>query len=55
VKVQAPGQPVLTTELYFPGEERNARDTLFRPQLLVSLADARDGKAARFDFVLAPA
>jgi len=52
VKVQAPGQPVLTTELYFPGEPRNERDSLFRPELLVTLADAREGKAARFDFVL---
>jgi protocatechuate 3,4-dioxygenase beta subunit len=53
VKVQAPGQPVLTTELYFPREPRNAHDSLFRRELLVSLADAADGKMAQFDFVLA--
>lgn len=52
VKVQAPNRPALTTQLYFPGEARNERDSLFRPQLLVSLADVRDGRSAHFDFVL---
>jgi protocatechuate 3,4-dioxygenase beta subunit len=52
VKVQAPGQSVLTTQLYFPGEPRNAGDWLFRRELLVSLADAGDAKGATFDFVL---
>jgi protocatechuate 3,4-dioxygenase beta subunit len=52
VKVQAPQSPVLTTQLFFPGEAQNARDGLFRPDLLVSLGDAREGKAASFDFVL---
>ena len=52
VKVQAPGQPVLTTQLYFPGEPQNRRDGLFEQALLLSAEDASDGKAARFDFVL---
>ncbi len=52
VKVQAPGQPVLTTQLYFPGESQNRRDGLFDQALLVSLVDGTDGKAATFDFVL---
>lgn len=30
VKVQAPGRPVLTTQLYFPGELANATDGIFR-------------------------
>jgi hypothetical protein len=29
VTVQAPNGPPLTTQLYFPGEQRNARDFLF--------------------------
>lgn len=49
VKVQAPGRPVLTTQLYMPGEAGNARDRLFRPELL--LRKEAEG-AARFDFVL---
>lgn len=52
VKVQAPGQPALTTQLYFPGEPQNRRDGLFDQALLLSLQDATDGKVATFDFVL---
>ena len=52
VKVQAPGQPVLTTQLYFPGEPQNRRDGLFDPALLVAVRDTADGKVAEFDFVL---
>lgn len=33
VKVQAPGGPVLTTQLYFPDEPTNAADGLYRPEL----------------------
>jgi protocatechuate 3,4-dioxygenase beta subunit len=52
VKVQAANRPVLTTQLYFPDEPGNARDRLFRPELLMRIAKASDGLAGRFDFVL---
>jgi len=52
VMVQAPNRPVLTTQLYFPGEPGNARDGLFRRDLLMRVAEWQDGLAARFDFVL---
>jgi protocatechuate 3,4-dioxygenase beta subunit len=52
VKVQAPGSPLLTTQLYFPNEPANRRDALFRRELLMRVADAGDGLAGRFDFVL---
>ena len=53
VKVQAPQRPVLTTQLYFPADEAaNRRDGLFRRELLMRVAEAGDGLAARFDFVL---
>ncbi|MEV5968585.1 carbohydrate-binding protein [Streptomyces sp. NPDC051921] len=53
VKVQAPGRPVLTTQLYFPGEPRNNTDALFDARLLMSVRDAGGGaKEAAFDFVL---
>jgi protocatechuate 3,4-dioxygenase beta subunit len=52
LKVQAPGQSVLTTQLYFPDEPANRRDGLFRPALLMRMAEAGDGLAARFDFVV---
>jgi protocatechuate 3,4-dioxygenase beta subunit len=53
VKVQAPDGPVLTTQLYFPGEPENQRDGIFSSELL--LADVRDAAGARrgsFTFVL---
>jgi protocatechuate 3,4-dioxygenase beta subunit len=52
VKVQAANGPVLTTQLYFPGEPGNARDPLFRRDLLMAVSDAVSGRAARFDFVI---
>ena len=48
VKVQAPQQQVLTTQLYFPDEPANRRDGLFRRELVMRTA----GDAARFDFVV---
>lgn len=55
VKVQAPNQPVLTTQVYFPNEPGNATDGIFRPELLMDVQDVADGKAASFNFVLAVA
>ncbi len=52
VKVQAPGKPVLTTQLFFPGEPQNATDSIFRPELVVAVEEAGEGKAAAFTFVL---
>jgi protocatechuate 3,4-dioxygenase beta subunit len=52
VKVQATGRPVLTTQLYFPGEPENQRDFLFQQELLLAMTDAGGARAGRFDFVL---
>ena len=52
VKAQAPGGKILTTQLYFPEEPGNRRDSLFRPELLLQVARAGDSLSARFDFVL---
>jgi protocatechuate 3,4-dioxygenase beta subunit len=52
VKVQAPGSHLLTTQLYFPNEPRNSRDNLFQHELLMRVANAGDGLAGQFDFVL---
>jgi protocatechuate 3,4-dioxygenase beta subunit len=51
VKVQAPDQPVLTTQLYFPGEPGNESDSIFDPALLIDLR-RDDTEAASFDFIL---
>jgi protocatechuate 3,4-dioxygenase beta subunit len=51
-KVQRPGGRLLTTQLYLPGEARNARDRLFDEALLLEIKQTRDGKFGRFDFVI---
>jgi protocatechuate 3,4-dioxygenase beta subunit len=53
VKVQAPREPVLTTQLFFPGVAGNRSDGIYTPECLVRnwrLANGR--RHARFDFVL---
>ena len=52
VKVQAPNRPVLTTQLYFPGEAGNRRDSLFRRELLLRMSQDEGPRSGRFDFVL---
>lgn len=52
VKVQAPNNPVLTTQLYFPDEPDNARDGIFNSELLMAMQEIADGKTAQFNFVL---
>jgi protocatechuate 3,4-dioxygenase beta subunit len=52
VKVQAPGQPVLTTQLYFPDEPANAGDALFHADLLIRQQRQGDERIGRFDFVV---
>lgn len=47
VKLQRPGGPVLTTQLYFPGEARREN-----PALVVKFVPGREGRASVFDFVL---
>jgi protocatechuate 3,4-dioxygenase beta subunit len=53
VKVQAPGQPVLTTQLFFPGVAQNGSDGIFDADCLVRNWRVAGGRrVARFDFVL---
>lgn len=54
VKVQAPREPVLTTQLFFPGVAGNRSDGIFDADCLVkSWRIANGRRLARFDFVLA--
>jgi protocatechuate 3,4-dioxygenase beta subunit len=48
-KVQAPGRRVLTSQVYFPGEPGNARDSLYRRELEMKMAEPAEGV---FDFVV---
>ena len=52
VKVQAPNEPVLTTQLYFPGEAQNASDGIFHDSLLLALSGSGSQRDGKFNFVL---
>lgn len=49
---QAPSMLNLTTQVYFPGEDRNRQDELFDPSLVLALDRDGDRRIGRFDFVL---
>jgi protocatechuate 3,4-dioxygenase beta subunit len=51
-KVQAPGTQLLTTQLYFPNESANARDSLFRRELLMRVLRVDGNLVGDFNFVL---
>lgn len=53
LKIQRPGGPILTTQLYFPGEPGNDRDRIFDSVLLLDVATTSGGKFGRYDFVVA--
>jgi protocatechuate 3,4-dioxygenase beta subunit len=52
VRLQAAHGPILSTQLYFPGEAQNATDSLFRPDLLLKLRKSAGGIVATFNFVI---
>ncbi|MFF3227082.1 dioxygenase [Nocardia suismassiliense] len=52
VKVQAPNQRVLTTQLYFPNEPRNNTDSIFDRRLLMTVRTVPTGREATYDFIL---
>lgn len=52
VKVQAPGGPVLTTQLFFPDAPENSTDRIFNAALVLPVQETADGLAAAFDFVV---
>lgn len=52
IKVQAPNQAVLTTQLYWPGEPSNQGDRLFNPALLMAIDEQSDVLQASFNLVL---
>jgi protocatechuate 3,4-dioxygenase beta subunit len=52
VRLQAAHGPILCTQLYFPGEARNASDSLFRPDLLLKIREADSLHLGTFNFVL---
>ncbi len=53
VKVRAnENAPILTTQLFFPGESKNATDSLFEKLTVMDIQPAPGGQKATFDFVV---
>jgi protocatechuate 3,4-dioxygenase beta subunit len=53
VKVRATdNSPTLTTQLFFPGEERNKTDPIFKKLTVMDVKDTPVGQKAAFDFVV---
>jgi protocatechuate 3,4-dioxygenase beta subunit len=52
VRLQAAHGPIVSTQLYFPGEARNSTDSLFKPELLLKVRESGHGRIAIFNFVL---
>jgi Dioxygenase len=52
VRVEPPGHPALVTQLFFPGDPRNAHDPFFRPELIVKTSGPSGDQSAVFDFIL---
>ncbi|HEX2048020.1 MAG TPA: hypothetical protein VHF27_09655 [Acidimicrobiales bacterium] len=52
VKVQPPGGRVLTTQLYFPGEARNASDGIYRKECEIDVREGADRRDGTFTFVV---
>ena len=52
VKVTPPGQPVLTTQLFFPGVPQNDTDGIYLKELELSMDYSADPKTGTFDFVV---
>ncbi|HEV8340554.1 MAG TPA: dioxygenase [bacterium] len=53
VKVRTPNGPILTTQLYIPGENRNQSDGIFNPALVMTMRDGPGGgKVGFFNFVV---
>ncbi len=52
VKVQAPGHPILTTQLYFESDPANRQDSLHNSALDMKISERHGRKLALFDFVL---
>ena len=52
VKVQAPDGPILTSQVYFPGEPANTSDGIFDSALIADVQTTADGLIGTFNFVI---
>jgi protocatechuate 3,4-dioxygenase beta subunit len=53
-KVQAPGGPVITSQLFFPGVGQNQSDGIYNPALLITVVTTQGNEMqATFNFIVA--
>lgn len=52
LKIQAPNRPILTTQLYFPGEALNIFDDFYTPEMEMRVSGGIPAPSGRFDFIL---
>jgi len=52
VKVRNGNGPVLTSQLYFPDETQNTRDSIFNAALVMKISEENGGTVGTFDFIL---
>lgn len=53
VKIRASqNSPILTSQLFMPGESQNETDSIFNKELIMDVKETENGKLATFNFVL---
>ncbi len=52
VKVQAPGGPALTSQLFFPGVQQNDSDGIYDERLLMQISQTDIGLAGSYTFII---
>jgi protocatechuate 3,4-dioxygenase beta subunit len=52
VKIQAPGGPILTTQLFFPGVSQNDSDGIFDERLLIDVKEDGEGLLGGYNFIV---
>ena len=57
MKASAPGYQLVTSQLYFPGDEHNEDDvaSAVKPELMLDIQQDGDGEKTVYDYVLDPA
>lgn len=52
VKIDAPNDMVLVTQLFLPNQAKNQQDAIFNPKLIINISKSENGLRANFDFVI---
>jgi protocatechuate 3,4-dioxygenase beta subunit len=52
VKVRNGNGQVLTSQLYFPNQSQNERDSIFQEETVMKISEVEEGQIATFNFVL---